>query len=251
MAIADEPVILVVEDERQVRLLLSRVLTAAGFATTVVATAADARQIIGGLKPNLVVLDLGLPGEDGLSLGSWISKRYPGTGLLILTGQSAPADRVKGLDSGADDYVVKPFMNDELVARIRSILRRLSVVEKPVAEEPILAFLDAVLDPDQSGLRWNDGRILHLTVIEFAILAAIVEKPGRAVSRTTLLDRIGANDDVGARSVDYHVCQLRAKLKNAGIAADSIDTVRGIGYIYHPARETPGQGTNNIQTFDA
>jgi len=230
----DEAIVLVVEDDRQVRLLLARVLTAAGFATTVVGTAAEARQVIGGLKPDLVVLDLGLPDEDGFQLESWMRKRHPATAILIVTGQSSLADRVKGLDGGADDYVVKPFLADELVARIRSILRRVRVP----ADEPVAAaspaFLDARLDSDQSCLAWADGRTVHLTVIEFAILAALAERPGRVADRSLLLDRIGAGDDVGSRSIDYHVCQLRAKLKKAGVANDAIRAVRSVGYVYRP-----------------
>lgn len=231
MGPADEAVILAVEDDPQVRRLLSRVLTAAGFAATVVGTGTDARQVIGGLKPKLVVLDLGLPDEDGFSLERWIRSRHPGAAILILTGHDSLADRVKGLDGGADDYVIKPFLPEELVARIRSILRRV-----PVAEEvaPSIAFLDARLDPDQSCLRWNDGRTVHLTVIEFAILATMAERPGRVATRPLLLDRIGSDEDIGTRSIDYHVCLLRAKLKKAGVAADAIRAVRGTGYVYRP-----------------
>lgn len=233
MADLPESVILVVEDDRQIRLLLARILTAAGFATTVVASAAAARAVIGGLKPNLVVLDIGLPGEDGFSLEGWLRKRHPGTAILILSGRATLADRVKGLDGGADDYVAKPFMADELIARIRSIIRRTRAVGKPdTAECP--TFMDASLDAANSCLRWHDGRTIHLTVTEFAILATMAARPGRVAHRPLLLDRIGADEEVGTRSVDYHVCQLRAKLKKGGVAADAIHAIRGVGYVYRP-----------------
>jgi DNA-binding response OmpR family regulator len=229
----DDPVLLVVEDDRQVRLLLARVLNGAGFATTVVGTAIEAKRMAGELKPDLVVLDLGLPDEDGFALQSWLRKRHPQAAILILTGQSSLADRVRGLDGGADDYVVKPFLPDELVARIRSILRRVRSAPT-LADAQVQTFLDARLDPDLSCLTWPDGRSVHLTTIEYAIAATMAERPGRVATRTLLLDRIGAGDEVGSRSIDYHVCQMRSKLKKVGVAADAIRSVRGIGYVYRP-----------------
>lgn len=236
MGVVDDATILIIEDDRQVRLMLARVLTAAGFSISAVASAPDARQVIGGLKPHLVVLDLGLPGEDGFSLERWIRQRHPGIAILILTGRSLTADRVRGLEGGADDYVVKPFDPDELIARIRSILRRVQVTDEPHAEAAATTFMGGRLNPDTLCLEWDDGRIVHFTAIEFNILAVMAKKPGQATSRGGLLDRVRENDDVGARSIDYHICRMRAKLDSVGVDSGCIQTVRGVGYVYRPTQ---------------
>jgi len=226
-----DPVVLVVEDDRQVRLVLARVLTAAGFATTVVATGGEARRIIGGLNAQLVVLDLGLPDEDGLKLGRWIRSRYPHTAILMLTGRSSVADRVIGLEQGADDYLVKPFEPEELVARIRSILRRAGEAPAP-SISPHLPFGGGTLSREEHCLDLGVTNVA-LTSAEFAIIEALAERPNRPVTREFLLDRMGGGD-IEPRAIDYHVFHLRAKLKAAGCAADAIRTIRGVGYKYGP-----------------
>jgi DNA-binding response OmpR family regulator len=221
-----------VEDDRQVRLLLARVLTLAGYSASLVASAKDARNIIAGVKPDIVLLDLGLPDEDGFKLAQWVREKYPSCAILILTGRNAPADRVRGLDGGADDYLAKPFLLDELLARIHSVLRRVKSAAAEPSASPSVAFMDATVDPDRLSLVWPDGKTIQLSVIEFKILSAFAERPGKAVSRSFLLDLIGANDEVGLRSCDYHIFQLRTKLRKAGITRDPIATIRGAGYRY-------------------
>lgn len=237
---AEETNILVIEDERPIRLLLSRILVGEGFLVTAVASARDARDSMRSVRPDIVLLDLGLPDEDGFSLQKWLRHELPDTAVIILSGRDHPKQRVQGLDGGADDYVTKPFVQEELLARIRSILRRV-VSAKPGPEPKILhRFMEGFLDPDLLCLQMENGQILQLSAIEFKILSIISERPGRVISRESLLDHLGAEEEVGLRSCDYHIFQLRKKFRLAGIDASAIVTVRGVGYLYqwpsaHPA----------------
>jgi DNA-binding response OmpR family regulator len=232
LTVAEEPIILVVDDDRTIRLLVARILSADGFSPSMVATVAEAKQAVRDLQPQAVILDLGLPDGDGLALGRWIRSRFPAVGLLMLTGRSSVEDRVIGLNEGADDYLVKPFVPAELTARLRSIMRRAH--EPAAAADRTLAFEAGFLDR-VSQVFSVAGTDVALTAAECAILEALAERPDHVATRAHLLERMGAAEDADPRNVDYHVFNLRAKLKAVGIRVDAIRVVRGVGYRYHRA----------------
>lgn len=228
----DIPAALIVEDDPQVRALLHRILVSEGFDVLAVATCLDAKQSIRNRKPDLVLLDLGLPGGDGLDLGKWIRSALPLAGILILSGRTEVKDRVAGLNACADDYVTKPFDIDELQARIRNLMRRIG--------GSAASILDAIADiPFERWLLREDNCALisetqevKLTLMEFRLLKALILRQGRVATREWLLDQLGAEVDINERTVDYHVCTLRIKLRKAGLREDVITSVRGMGYKY-------------------
>ena len=210
--------ILVVEDEPAVRELVAFHLTQAGFRVTEADTLADADPHVGSV--DAVVLDWMLPDGSGVD---WLRRlresskgeRQP---VLMLTARASETDRVRGLDAGSDDYLVKPFSAAELVARLRALLRR---------TEPsrVHKVGDLEVDERQGSVRYR-GAALELTRREFELLAFLCRSPGRIFSRADLLDRVWGEDFLGTeRTVDQHVAQLRALLN-----ADLIETVRGRGY---------------------
>ena len=229
---SETPYALIVEDDAQVRTLLCRILASEGFEVSAVANCPDAKQIVKGHKPDLVVLDLGLPGCDGMELGKWLRGNSPSSGIIILTGRSGLGDRVAGLKDCADDYVTKPFDIDELRARIHSLMRRLPAVSRSSEKQgPEIRFEGWLLRADNCALT-SDGQEVKLSVMEFRLLEALAQRPGKIATRGWLLDQMDADVDVSERTVDYHVCTLRIKLRKAGLREDVIASVRGIGYKY-------------------
>lgn len=229
---SDLPFALIVEDEPQVRSLLCQMLASEDFEVSAVSNCTDARRIIKQQRPDLVLLDLGLPGGDGLDLGKWIRSTLPSAGIIILTGRSDVRDRVAGLSGCADDYVCKPFEVDEVRARILSLMRRLSAMPTPNAEQDKeIPFEGGVLRGDSCALVFN-SREVKLTAMEFRLLKALVTRRNKVAPRDWLLDQIGADIDINERSIDYHICTLRIKLRKAGLRQDAIVSIRGIGYKY-------------------
>jgi two-component system response regulator QseB len=170
---------------------------------------------------DLVLLDLGLPGKSGLELLSGLRGRGETLPVLILTARDAVADRVRGLDSGADDYLVKPFDLDELAARVRALLRR-----RGGRAQPQIVYGALVLDPVTHGAVF-DGRDLTFSGREFALLQAFLEQPGAVLSRARLEERLyGWGEEVESNTIEVHIHYLRKKL-----GADFIRTVRGVGYM--------------------
>jgi two-component system OmpR family response regulator len=225
--------ILIVEDDRDIRGLLADFLAREGFAVDVADGGAAMDRVLAQRLPDLVVLDLMLPGEDGLS----ICRRLRARGdlpILMLTAKSDEIDRIVGLELGADDYLGKPFNPRELLARIRAILRRL---ERSAANGPPrrrFAFAGFIIDLDARSLARASGQKVPLTSAELDLLGCMVERPQRVLSRDQLLDWTrGRSADPLDRTIDVSVSRLRKKLEAANAdATDLISTVRNGGYVF-------------------
>jgi two-component system phosphate regulon response regulator PhoB len=221
------PLVLVVEDETALQQVLAYNLERAGFAVEQAFDADEALTLIAERTPDLIVLDWMLPYMSGLELCRQLRRKAATANLpvIMLTARGEEPDRLRGLDTGADDYVTKPFSIDELVARMRAVLRRV----RPVFAEEVLSFADLMMD--LAGHRvLRSGREVHLSPTEFRLLRQLLESPGRVFSRGQLLDLVWSRDqDVELRTVDATIRRLRRAL-NAGGEADLLRTVRAAGY---------------------
>ena len=218
--------ILVVDDEAKIVKLVRSYLEQAGFAVVEAADGQTALIQARREQPDLIVLDLGLPGLDGLEVTRTL-RRERATPIIMLTARIEDTDKIVGLELGADDYITKPFNPRELVARVRSVLRRTGSAAPAPA---VLRAGEMVLDTGghQATL---DGRILDLTPTEFELLAVLLQKPGRVYSRLDLLDVIqGVRYEGYERTIDTHIKNLRAKLGDDPRHPRFIQTVFGIGY---------------------
>jgi two-component system phosphate regulon response regulator PhoB len=228
--------ILIVEDEEALALVLRYNLESEGFKVRVVGRGDEAEIAVAEDVPDLIVLDWMLPGLSGLELcRRWRSGRTTrNIPILILTARSEEADRIRGLTTGADDYVVKPFSVPELMARIKAILRRAS----PERIADVLNVVDITLDREAHRVTRN-GRPLKLGPTEFRLLEFLMESPGRVFSRAQLLDGVWGHDVyVDERTVDVHIGRLR-KAINRGRDRDPIRTVRGAGYAFGERMSDP------------
>lgn len=226
-AAAARPRVLVVEDEPAQREVIAYNLEAEGFAVARAATGDEALLLIEEETPDLVLLDWMLPGVSGIEICRRLKTRAETRDipLIILSARTEEGDRVRGLETGADDYVVKPYSIVELMARVRSQLRR----TRPAAVGQRLSFEGIVLDAETHRVT-RDDRPLKLGPTEFRLLATFMEKPGRVWSREQLLDRVWGRDIyVDTRTVDVHIGRLRKALCAQG-GADPVRTVRGAGY---------------------
>ena len=223
------PHILVVEDEQALGLLLSYNLEAEGFTVERVERGDDAELRLSELPPDLVILDWMLPGVSGLEICRRLRARETTRTLpvIMLTARGEEGERVRGLSVGADDYVVKPFSVPELMARVRSLLRR----SRPERIASRLSAADLDLDRETRRVR-RGGRDIHLGPTEFRLLEYLMERPGRVFSRSQLLDGVwGMSVEIDERTVDVHVGRLRKSLSR-GRERDPIRTVRGAGYAF-------------------
>ncbi len=219
------PRVLVVEDESAIAELIAVNLRHNGFAPTLVFDAEAARREVEAAVPDVILLDWMLPGESGASLArSWRQQeRTREVPILMLTARSDEADKVQGLDAGADDYITKPFSTKELLARIRAVLRR----RAPTAQDDAVQVGALVLDTATHRVT-HQGRELKVGPTEFKLLHFLMKNPERVHSRGTLLDRVwGDHVFIEERTVDVHIKRLRESLGEAGSA---IETVRGAGY---------------------
>lgn len=212
--------VLIAEDEPRIAAFLEKGLRAAGYVTTVVANGVDAAGYARGDDFDLMILDLGLPGQDGLAVLAQLRARGERLPVIVLTARDAVPDRVTGLDLGADDYLTKPFSFDELLARVRARLRDqgepapTTLVAGPVRLDLIRRTATV------------EGRDVELTAREFVLAETLARHPGQVLSREQLLDRVwGLGHDPGSNVVDVYIGYLRRKL-----GADLIQTVRGMGY---------------------
>lgn len=232
--------IAIVEDDPRLRNRLKKFLEKEGFRTTAVGDGAGLRSVVDTDSPDLVLMDLQLPGEDGLTLTRYLRERTE-IPVLILTGKGETIDRVVGLEMGADDYLGKPFSLRELLARIKVILRRIQA--KPSTSDissstdggssERLRFGDWVIDFTAIELRNADNEPVHLTSAEFKLLEALVRNPGRTLSRDRLIDAIADRTwDTTDRSVDLHISHLRKKIERDSRKPELIKTVRGFGYVF-------------------
>ncbi|MEM6676454.1 MAG: response regulator [Pseudomonadota bacterium] len=228
------PLILVVDDDPEIRRLVAEFLSREGLEVEEASDGVAMDAVLVRRRPDLVVLDLMMPGEDGLSICRRL-RASGGPAILMLTAKSDEIDRVIGLEMGADDYLAKPFGPRELLARIRAVLRRTN--EQPGAAPPSrrFAFDLFVIDLDARQLSSATGAAITLTSGEFDLLACFAERPRRVLSRDQILDRLrGRGAEPFDRSVDMLVSRLRRKLGEASPQSELISTVRNGGYLFTP-----------------
>jgi DNA-binding response OmpR family regulator len=222
--------ILVVEDEMAISRLVRDYLRHAGFEVTVVGDGDSAVASARGARPDLVVLDLGLPGRDGLDVAREL-RATSAVPIVMLTARGDETDRIVGLELGADDYVVKPFSPKELVARIRAVLRRASA---PRGEE-VLRAADVEADVPRMRVRVGD-RPVDLTPTEFQLLVTLMREPGRVFTRGQLLDAVhGVAIESYERAIDAHVKNIRRKIEPEQRKPRYLLTVHGVGYRFADA----------------
>jgi DNA-binding response OmpR family regulator len=237
--------ILLVEDARDLAQVITRELEAAGYRVLHAADGRTALDLHARERPDLIVLDWMLPGLDGLDVLREV-RRSAATSVLMLTARGEEADRVIGLELGADDYLTKPFGMRELIARVRALLRRDELLRQTLAADRAgdgrsVEYGPLRLDPEQH-LATLDGRPLDLTPNEFGLLRLLLRSPGRAFSRTYLLDTVWGQAYVGGdRSVDNTVLRLRKKL---GPLGDAVETVWGVGYRLRPPEPGPSAASS-------
>jgi len=229
--------ILVVDDDPALRELLSEYLAANGLVVEAVADGVEMRRALAKGMPGVIVLDLMLPGEDGLSLARELRARSS-VPILMLSARGEEIDRVVGLEVGADDYLAKPFGPRELLARLRALLRR-SHPTTATGDSPPPAnrFGPFVLDAAAHRLL-RDGRDMHLTSAEFDLLRVLVERPNRVLSRDELVTLLkGFDRDPFDRSIDIRVTRLRRKIEANPAEPAYVRTIRGEGYLFNPRGE--------------
>ncbi|MEU6267388.1 response regulator transcription factor [Saccharopolyspora shandongensis] len=228
--------ILVVDDDRAVRESLRRSLQFNGYQVELAADGQQALDFLAGNRPDAMVLDVMMPRLDGLE----VARRLRSTGddlpILVLTARDAVSDRVAGLDAGADDYLPKPFALEELLARLRALLRRASPPESGLDEQPAaLRFADLELDPGTREVR-RDERSISLTRTEFALLELLMAHPKQVLTRSRLLEDVWGYDfPTSGNALEVYIGYLRRKTEAEG-ESRLIHTVRGVGYVL---RETP------------
>lgn len=226
------PHVLVVDDDVELRELTHAYLTRNGFEVDTVADAVEMDGWLEGRRPDLLILDLMLPGEDGLSIAKRLKSdgRFP---IIMLSAQGDDVDRIVGLEVGADDYLAKPFNPRELLARIRAVLRRVGAVEE-TEERDLRSFGPFVLDVDAHQLQ-RDGEEVALTSGEFDLLNVLSAHPNRVLDRDRILDLLtGAERSPFDRSIDVRVTRLRAKIERDPAKPAFIKTVWGKGYMFCP-----------------
>jgi DNA-binding response OmpR family regulator len=227
--------VLVVDDEQNIRELVSLYLTSAGFRVETAANGTEAVSAARELTPDLIVLDIMLPGMSGAEVCSAV-REFSRVPIVMLTARETDIDKVALLEAGADDYVVKPFSPPELVARVRAVLRRTSPdpdaahLGQPAVAAARVRVGGLEIDPDMREVT-VDGEPVALTAREFDLLLAMARRPGIVFSREQLLEAaLGFSDFAEARGVDVHVRHLREKLGDDATTPRFIETVRGVGY---------------------
>ncbi|KEO54348.1 phosphate regulon transcriptional regulator PhoB [Thioclava pacifica] len=227
MSPAQQPCVLVVEDESAQREVLNYNLEAEGFRVVMAENGDEGLLLVNEEKPDLIVLDWMLPNVSGIEICRRVkanseTRNIP---IIMLSARSEEVDRVRGLETGADDYVVKPYSVVELMARVRTQLRR----TRPATMGERLSYEDILLDAEEHRV-FRDGQPLKLGPTEFRLLSTLMEKPGRVWTRDQLLDRVWGRDIyVDTRTIDVHVGRLRKALMAYG-GSDPVRTVRGTGY---------------------
>jgi len=230
--VSDDAHVLVVDDDARLRALLSRYLAENGFRVTTAENATEARDKLRFMNPDLLVLDVMMPGESGLTLTESLRRDHPtDIPVLLLTARGAPEDRIAGFEAGADDYLGKPFDPRELVLRIRAMLRR-SAPAGPESPSGPVPLGRAEFDPDRGELRTSSGTI-RLTGGEAALLGALARKPNEVLSREEIAAALGM-DESGERAIDVQVTRLRRKIEADPREPRFLHTVRGRGYVLKP-----------------
>ena len=237
------PALLVVDDEPELRGLLAEYFGRHGFEVRSASDAAQARELISGAKPDLAVLDINMPGENGLSLARWMREAHPEVAIVMLTTASESVDRIVGLELGADDYLSKPFELRELLARVRAVLRRSRApragIASPVSPAspsvPVhqIRFGDRLLDLQQRKLLGADGAEIEITAAEFDLLSLFARHPNRPLNRDQIMEQAHNRGwDVFDRSIDLRVMRLRRKIERNPDKPEVLKTVRNVGYVF-------------------
>ena len=236
---SDQAHVLVVDDEPELREMVEEYLSKQGFKVTTAGNGVAMRDIVAEQPVDLVLLDVRMPGEDGLSLARFLREHYP-VGIIMLTAMGEVVDRIVGLEMGADDYISKPFDPRELLARVKSVLRRLSApttVNENVPEQFAsgVRFRDYVLNLESNQLFKSDGAEISITGMEFDLLKAFITHPNRVLTRDQLLDLAhNRNWDPFDRSIDVRITRIRRKIEQDPAKPQIIKTVWGKGYIFVP-----------------
>lgn len=224
--------IIIVEDEEKIAQLLVDYLKREGYQTTVLHNGGKAVETVKALAPDFVILDLMLPEKDGMTICREV-RQFSNVPIIMLTAKVDEIDRLMGLELGADDYVCKPFLPREVVARVKTILRRVQTVqhtESKVETENKVSYRSISLQPDQYTCMVNEVRV-ELTPVEFRLLHAMISKPGRVFSRDRLMESSYADGRVVSdRTVDSHVKNLRKKVSAASGQEELIHSIYGVGY---------------------
>jgi two-component system phosphate regulon response regulator OmpR len=228
--------LLVVDDDPAIRHMLSDYLSSHGYEVAVADGGAAMRAELERARPALVLLDVGLPGEDGLTLARFVRERYD-VGIIMVTGADEVVDRVAGLEVGADDYIAKPFDPRELRARVKSVLRRLEAkAPRREAAAEMVSIGACRLNLRSRQLSDAKGREVPLTAMEFALLKTFLDHPNQVLSRDQLLTLTRNREwEPFDRSIDIRIARLRRKVEEDPDRPRSIRTVRGAGYMYVPA----------------
>jgi two-component system, OmpR family, phosphate regulon response regulator OmpR len=228
------PHLLVVDDDERIRGLLQKFLVRHGFLVTIARDAGQARRLLAGLEFDLLVLDVMMPGMDGISFTQELRKTLT-TPILLLTAMGESANRIAGFEAGADDYLVKPFEPKELLLRINAILRRVPQVRRAAPVVQMLHLGDARYDPDRGEL-WRGEELIRLTATEAQLMKIFAASPGIAISRERLAGDMPKDEDAGGpeRAVDVQITRLRRKIEVDPRQPRFLQTVRGEGYMLQP-----------------
>ena len=224
--------LLIVDDDERIRGLLQKFLIRSGFLVSVARDAAQARKILAGLEFDMIVMDVMMPGEDGVTLTRDLRKRLS-TPILLLTARGETANRIEGLEAGADDYLVKPFEPKELLLRINAILRRVPAVRAAEPVRQVLHLGGVRYDLDR-GEMWRGEAPVRLTATEAQLMRVFAAAPGVAISREKLVSEAGGEDAAQERAVDVQITRLRRKIEDDPKAPRYLQTVRGEGYMLQP-----------------
>ena len=242
------PIVLVVDDEPELRSLLAEYFSRHGFEVRTAADAADARTAVAEQVPALAILDINMPGENGLSLARWLRDAHSSVGVVMLTTAGEAVDRIVGLELGADDYLPKPFEMRELLARVRAVLRRAEVtaaLEAPRSAAPAdalpaarcVAFGACLLNLDERRLFDADKLEIEISAAEFDLLALFARSPNRPLNRDQIMEQAHNRGwDVFDRSIDLRIMRLRRKIERNPDKPELIKTVRNVGYVFVPAQ---------------
>jgi two-component system, OmpR family, phosphate regulon response regulator OmpR len=226
--------LLVVDDDERIRGLLQKFLMRSGYLVTVARDAAQARRLLAGLDFDMLVLDVMMPGEDGIALTRDLRQKLA-VPILLLTAKGETTNRIEGLEAGADDYLVKPFEPKELLLRINAILRRVPNA-RPVAQGPKVLHMGAVRYDMDRGELWRGTDPVRLTATEAALMRIFAGSPGTSISREKLVGDLGKDDAGGTqeRAVDVQITRLRRKIEDDPRQPRYLQTVRGEGYMLQP-----------------
>tara|TARA_B110000977_G_scaffold150186_1_gene190421 strand:+ start:591 stop:1292 length:702 start_codon:yes stop_codon:yes gene_type:complete len=225
--------LLIVDDDERMRTLLQKFLMRHGFLVTAARDAAHARRILSGLEFDMLILDVMMPGEDGLTLTRSLRETMT-TPILLLTAKGETDNRIEGLEAGADDYLAKPFEPKELLLRINAILRRVPEAA-PQDTTPKVLKLGTIRYDMERGEMWQGEELVRLTATEIQLMKIFTAKPGEALSRATLVEELGRDrGQAQERAVDVQITRLRRKIEADPKQPRYLQTVRGAGYMLAP-----------------